>query len=388
MDGLIGPICDFRLLWYVCADPEVMKIAVMKAVQRAGVVPLLFSTVQDVVTESGAIKAVIVGSRNQRVVVSAENFVDCSGDGDLTAMAGGPFEISDASGELQPLSLMFRMCGIENGPLLDFVCRHPENLALGESEAIRLGRTDGQLAAAIQKQGQPTIFLKREGPLLADAIERGEMFPAPFVMTMPTSGPRREVCVNATRVAENIDGTRADAVSATLGKLMEQVETSMNFLRKRVPGFEHAAFAGIAPRIGIRETRRISGEYTLTKEDVLGARKASDGVAKGSHHLDLHKPDARQERVPVADGGSYDIPIGCLVPKGLKNVYVAGRCLSATREAHASVRVMGPCMGMGQAVGTDAAMCAARRLADVRDLPTAELRDALRRRGAVLDGTH
>ncbi|HUC66372.1 MAG TPA: FAD-dependent oxidoreductase [Stellaceae bacterium] len=388
MDGFIGPICDFRLLWYVCVDPEIMKIAVMKTLQRARVVPLLYSTVQDVVVEDGTIKSVIVGHRNQRTVISARQFVDCSGDGDVTAMAGGPFDISDASGELQPLSLMFRMCGVDTQPLLDLVCSHPENFALGEIDAIRSGRTDAELAEAMRKQGQPAIFLKREGPLLGEAIERGEMFPAPFIMTIPTSGPRREVCVNATRVAENIDGTRADAVSGTLAKLMEQIEICMGFLRRRVPGFENAVFAAVAPRIGIRETRRIAGDCTLTEDDVLNARKSPNGVAKGSHHLDIHKPGARQLRIPVAQGGSYDIPIGCLTPKGLKNVHVAGRCLSATREAHASVRVMGPCMGMGQAVGTAAALSAHRGIADVRELPIQDLRALLKQQGAVLDQTH
>jgi hypothetical protein len=388
MGGFIGPICDFRLLWYICVDPEVMKVAVMKVLSRAGVVPLLYSTVQDVVVEAGTVKSVIVGHRNQRSVISASQFIDCSGDGDLTAMADGPFEISDASGELQPLSLMFRMSGINTNVLLDFARAHPENLALGESDAIRDGRTDAQLVEAMYQQGQPTIFLKREGPMLGQAIERGEMFPAPFIMTVPTSEPRREVCVNATRIAENIDGTKAASVSATLARLMEQVEQCMEFLRARVPGFETAAFAGVAPRIGIRETRRIVGDYVLTQDDVLSARKSEQGVAKGSHHLDIHKPGARQVRIPVADGGSYDIPLGCLIPKGLRNVLVAGRCLSATREAHASVRVMGPCMGMGHAVGAAAAIGAAREYADIRELPIEELRATLKDQGAILDQTY
>jgi hypothetical protein len=388
MDGFVGPICDFRLLWYVCVDPEVMKIAVMKVLNRAGVVPLLYSTVQDVVMEAGTVRSVIVGHRNQRTVVSASQFIDCSGDGDLTAMADGPFEISDASGELQPLSLMFRMSNINTHALLDFAHGHPENLALGESDAIRDGRTDQQLADALYHQGQPTVFLKREGPLLGEAIERGDMFPAPFIMTMPTSGPRREVCINATRIAENIDATKADALSGTLARLMEQVEQCMGFLRARVPGFENAAFAGVAPRIGIRETRRIVGDAVLTRDDVLNARKSDKGVAKGSHHLDIHKPGARQVRIPVANGGSYDIPLGCLIPKGLKNVLVAGRCLSATREAHASVRVMGPCMGMGHAVGTAAAIGAARAYADIRETPIEELRATLKDQGAILDQTY
>src|SRR5690606_16412420 len=124
----------------------------------------------------------------------------------------------------------------------------------------------------------------------------------------------------------------------------------------RVPGFEQAVLSGLAQRIGIRETRRIACDEALTQEDVLSARKRDDGIGKGSHHVDIHQVGIGQLRVPVEGGGSYDIPFGCLLPKGLENLAVAGRCLSADRPAHGSVRVMGPCMAMGQAVATAASM--------------------------------
>jgi hypothetical protein len=388
LDGLIGPACDYRLAWYLFADPEIMKIVVMSVLQRHKVTPLLYSTVQDVVTDRGRVTGLIVGARGQRTLVSAKQVIDCSGDGDVAIMAGGRFEISDEKGELQPLSLMFRMSNVDTAALLRFVRDNPENLGLGESDAIRCGRSDAQLAEAIQQQGEPVAFIKREGPLLSDAIARGEMFSAPFVFTVPTSRPRREVCINATRVAENIDGTQADALSNTLAKLMEQIGIVTKFLRKSVPGFSDAAFAGVAPRIGVRETRRIVGEYTLTADDVIEGRKSDSGVAKGSYHVDLHVPGDKQIRMPVKNGGSYDIPLGCLIPKGLTNVLAAGRCLSATRDAHASARVMGPCLGMGQAVGTAAAMAVAASCVDIRDVSTSNLRARLKEQGAVLDGTH
>jgi hypothetical protein len=103
----------------------------------------------------------------------------------------------------------------------------------------------------------------------------------------------------------------------------------------------------------------------------------------------VHGDGTHQLRRPIRDGGSYDIPLGCLIPKGLKNLMLAGRCLSATREAHGSARVMGTCMAMGQAIGTAAAMCTdMNRFDDVRDLPVGVLRARLLEQGAVLDGTH
>lgn len=388
LDGLIGPACDYRLAWYVFADPEIMKIVVMSLLQRYGITLLLYSTVQDVVTDRGRVTALIVGARSQKMLITAKQIIDCSGDGDVAMLAGSPFAISDEKGELQPLSLMFRMSNVNTAALLKFVRDNPQNLGLGESDAIRTGRSDAQLAEALQQQGEPIAFIKREGPLLGGAIARGEMFSAPFIFTIPTSKPRREVCINATRVAENIDGTQADALSGTLAKLMEQIGTVMKFLRKSVPGFSDAAFAGVAPQIGVRETRRIVGEYTLTADDVIEGRKSDLGVAKGSYHVDLHVPGDKQIRMPVKNGGSYDIPFGCLIPKGLTNVLAAGRCLSATRDAHASARVMGPCLGMGQAVGTAAAMAAATGCNDIREIPVSSLRAKLKEQGAVLDGTY
>ena len=151
----------------------------------------------------------------------------------------------------------------------------------------------------------------------------------------------------------------------------------------------NAHFSGIAPRIGIRETRRIMGEEVLTIKDVLGACKRTDGIGKGGHHVDVHGDGTDQLRQPIRNGGSYDIPFGCLIPRSLKNVLVAGRCFSATREAHGSARVMGTCMAMGQAAGTAAAMAGSAKLSgDIRNLSVSSLRKRLRAQGAILDGTY
>ena len=161
-------------------------------------------------------------------------------------------------------------------------------------------------------------------------------------------------------------------------------------MRKNVPGFGDAAFSGIASRVGVRETRRIDGDESLTEADVLEARKRDDGIGKGSHHVDIHQSGTGQIRIPVKDGGSYDIPWGCLLPRGVANVAVAGRSLSADRGAHGSARVMGPCLAMGQAVGTASAMLL--RSDDPRpafaSLDVQALRAQLRKDGAVLEGTH
>ncbi len=386
LGGYVGAMFDWRSIWVVCCDPEIMKIAVVNVVRRAGVKLLLYTFAEDVIVEDGRVVGVMVLNKNQRTLITADVFLDCSGDGDMAMMAGAPFEAGSDKGEFQPVTMVFRMAGVETAPLLDFVRRHPENIAVKENPWITQSREE--CVERLIAQGYPKVFFKGDGPLVAEAIRRGDMYPTALVALTPVSTARKEVALNTTRIA-NVDATKTDALSNTLPGLLEQVWICQNFLKRYVPGFENAHFAGIAPRIGIRETRRIIGEATLTIEDVLDARKLPDGIAKGAHHVDVHGDGTHQLRRPIRDGGSYDIPMGCLIPKGLKNMMLAGRCLSATREAHGSARVMGTCMAMGQAIGTAAAMCTEmNRFEDVRDVPVGALRARLLEQGAVLDGTH
>ncbi len=389
MGGFIGPLHDHRLICYVCVDPEIMKIAVMRVLERHGVTPWLQTFAEDVVVRDGVVSGLVVVNKSGRTLVSADWFIDCSGDGDLAGRAGAPFELSDASGDLQPLSLMFRMSNVDTPALLRFAQANVESLALGESDYIRGNLSDRQLVDKLVEQGEPSVFFKSEGPFLGDAIRRGDLAPTALIMIQPTSKARREVCVNATRIGGNIDGTDTAAVSATVGALMEQVWKTAGFLRKHLPGFEQSTFAGLAPRVGVRETRRVMGDYVLTQDDVVSGRKFPDSaVAKGAQHVDIHQSGTTQIRIPIANGGSYDIPFGCLLPLGLKNVMVAGRCLSATREGMGTARTMGPCMAMGEATGTAAALCAERGHTEVRQLAVRDLQQRLRHNGAVIDGVY
>ncbi len=388
LGGYIGPLNDWRLIWYVCFDPEVMKLAIARLLGRYGVTLLLHSFLYDAEVEDGTVRAAKVLNKSGHLRVQAPFFVDASGDGDLAVLAGAAFDLGGKDGEFQPLSMMFRMSGVDTAGLLAYVQSCPENFALGESDAIRGGRTDAQITQELLKQGQPTVFIKGDGKVLSEAIAQGHMYPTALIMIQPTSQVRQEVCLNTTRVA-NINALNTQQLSSVLGTLAEQIETCTRFMKNHIPGFEHASFSGMAPRIGIRETRRIHGEEALSEQDVLRARKSENGIAKGSHHVDIHQDGAGQIRIPVDDGGSYDIPWRSLLPRGVSNVVLAGRCISADRAAHGSVRVMGPCMAMGQAAGTATALLAARGTGgDLRQLDVKHLRDCLRKNGAILDGTH
>lgn len=388
LGGYARELNDWRLIRYIACDPEFMKMAVARVVYGAGVEVRLNTFADDVARDRDRIEGVIVRDKQGRSLITADVYVDCSGDADLCSLANGEMLPGDKDTKPQPVSMMFRMAGVETGPLLEFAREHPEYLAVGESDAIRGGRTDRELAEEIWKQGEPCVFLKGDADFLSGAIARGEMFPTALIMIQPTSATRREVCVNATRVTLD-DPLASIAYGRAFGALIDQVRQCSAFLTNRLPGFENAALSGVAPRIGVRETRRIRGDEVLHGDDVFAGRKRPDGIAKGCHHIDIHQEGTGQIRIPVADGGSYDIPFASLLPVGLSNVMVAGRCLSADRRAQGSARVMGGCLAMGQAVGTAASMAAdSNAPADVRAVGIEHLRARLKDQGAILDGTH
>jgi len=382
--GLIEPYFDWRSLWLTCVDPEVMKLIVAKTLRDAGVHLLLYTFADDVVADRDGLRGVFVVNKRGRTLLAARQIIDCSGDGDIAVQAGAPSEKGGPQGELQPVTMIFRMVGVETRPLLEFVRAHPEHVGLGE--CLLEPRSKAECAEELYRQGIPSVFFDGKGPFIAQAIERGELFPCGLLAVCPLSAQRKEVSLNTTRIA-NLDATDPQRLSGALPDLLEQVWACASFLKSRVPGFENAQFSGIAPRIGIRETRRIIGDAVLERDDVLQGRKREDGICKGAHELDVHGAGQAHRREMIKDGGSYDVPFGCLLPKGTTNLLVAGRCLSATREAHGSARVMGTCMGMGQAAGTAAAMAIASGVS-LRELPVAVLRDRLVAQGAVLSGTY
>ncbi|MBL8701790.1 MAG: FAD-dependent oxidoreductase [Alphaproteobacteria bacterium] len=387
LGGYIGPINDYRSLHVVAVDPEIMKIAVVNLVQQAGVQMRLYTYADDVVMEKGRVRGVVVVNKGRRALIEAKVVIDASGDGDVALAAGAPFDVGDASkGELQPVTLLFRMVGVDAERLLRFARDHHENFGFGEYEGIGLSPRD--CAAALYRQGLPKLFVVANGPVMRAAIAAGELHRSSMIGITPTSMARREVSLNTTRVG-HLDATDTPKLSAALPELVKQVWECAGFLRKRMPGFEEAVFSGLAPRIGIRETRRILGEYVLSDEDVAEARKHADGIAKGGHEIDVHLAGTGHMRRAIKDGGSYDIPYRTLLPRGLANMFVVGRCFSSTRVAHSSARVMGTCLAMGQAAGTAAAMVSSANAwsGDLRDVEVPRLRDVLRAQGAVLEGT-
>jgi glycine/D-amino acid oxidase-like deaminating enzyme len=336
-------------------DPEQFKLAALEMLDEAGV-KFLFHAFASGVVDDGPLRGVVFETKSGPLVVKARVVVDCTGDGDVAARAGADYEIGrKEDGLVQPMTLMFRIVQFEQARFAAYVREHPDQWrgVHGLWDLIRQASAAGELDLA------------REDILF---------FGTPH---------DHEVSVNSTRVTRVLatdvfDWSRAELESR------RQMRQIASFLRRRVPGFEHAYVAQSGVHTGVRETRRIVGDYRLSAEDVLAARKFDDVVARGSYPVDIHNPKGSGtvlKRLP--DGEAYDIPLRCLLPRGIENLLVAGRCLSGSHEAHSSYRVMPIVMATGQAAGVAAAL-AARRGVSPRATAVAEVQDELLRQGANL----
>ncbi len=373
--GYLGPICDWRTVYGLCFDPEILRLAALHLLKKYNVQLLLNSTVIEAAVAQGRLKTLqVVGRNGFRSVINCSCVIDASGGGNLTAMAGGDVFNGDEDGLFQPVSLIFRMADVAFEPLLKFIRDNPNEALLAENTVLK--KTRQEAAEALYNAGYPYVAISANGKIMGEAIETGKLHPCTAAFITPTSTQRGEVCINATRIAK-LNCIDDFSISAALPQLAEQVASTARFFEERIPGFEKASISSIAHRVGIRETGRIKGEYTLTREDVINAVEHCDSIARGAHHVDIHGAGTEQVRIPVRDGLAYDIPYRCLVPQKLKNVIAAGRCLSSDRGANGSARVMGTCIATGQAAGLAAAVLLKENKNDFRAIEPSSIRAGL-----------
>ena len=293
------------------------------AAAETGLTVWLHARATHAVVEDGSIRGVAFQRRGGRAALRARVWVDATGDAELARMAG----LETRRGEtIQYPSTMFTMQHVD-------------------------------LPAALGA-------LRDLPRILAEHFER-EALPRRSGNLIPTGRPG-EMLVALSRIAfEGRPLDAGDPAELTWGELAgrRQVARLAEFLRQHVPGFAEAFVADSAFRLGVRETRRIAGEYALTADDVLGARRFEDGIGRSAWPIERHVEGGETHWRFLEPGTWYDIPFRCLVARGLDNLLVAGRCLSADPDAFASVRVIGPCMLEGQAVGVAARQLVARDVA-------------------------
>lgn len=349
-------------------EPETVKNVGLEMLLESGVEVLLYVFCVGVIMEGNHLNGVIIESKSGREVILAKTIIDCSGDADVAFRAGVTCDQGNEQGGVQPPTLMFCLGGVDT-----------EKLRLSISEEPRTYLTDFIPNEYFGQNNQFIVVGLRS--LIQKAQADGLQLPTE--RTIVITGLREgEVWVNMTRV-NGVNGT--DPVSLTFGEAegRRQIEDIQKYLIGYVPGFEDAYFTKMAPFIGIRETRRIVGKYIMTAEDVLGCARFDDAVAVASYPLDLHHPQGGGCTLEWC-GDCYDIPYRSLIPENIENLIVAGRCISTTHEAMSAIRVMAPCMAMGEAAGR-AAKLAIQSGVLPSQLNVEELRNELILNGAFLN---
>lgn len=358
LDGLNPP---HRILGKIDAqayDMTAFKCAADQFLESSGVRILFHALACGVVmADEGRVEALLVETKSGRYAIRAHVFIDASGDADLAAWAGVPWDKGDDTGALLYPTLMFKVGNVDAERAQDAWNRIPG--------------------------------------LMDEAVRSGEYrFPRRGAIVRPQKHAY-EWRVNVTQLA-NADGSAADgtdAVSFTAGELegRRQIVDYLAFLKAKVPGFEHAYVLDIATQLGIRETRRIRGRAVVSAEDVLNCASVEDSIGVNGWPLEQHVAgDVRWGWPPIPDSRGYNqLPLGMIIPQagcGVRNVLVAGRCASMTHEGQSAARVTGSCFVMGEAAGVLAALAVQAHgdRAEPADIAMLDVQQQLQANGAFL----
>ena len=339
-------------------DFEMAKIRLMQFVNHPNIEVYLQTTVTDVIKEGDTLKGIIATSGEGQFALLGKVTIDATGDGLVSYLAGATTEKGREDGLMQPVTLEFTIDGVDESK--GVIC-------IGDVDDVRLG--DERFLDYCKR-----LSLEGEIP---ERIAAVRLHPTTH------SGQRQ---VNTTQV-NGIDMTRVDHIFKADLELREQILTLLDFFHKHIPGYENCRIISSGTTTGVRETRRVIGDYIITAEEMAAGCRFDDVIVHRAEFIvDIHNPEGSgqaEEHIQYCD--PYDLPYRCFTPKGIENLYTAGRCISGTHRAHASYRVMSICMAMGEAVGVAAAMCA-ENVCTPRNLNVKELQNRLTNKGIELYG--
>jgi len=349
-------------------EPEAVKTVALQMLTEAKVEVTFHTMCVGVVKDGDTIRGIITESKSGREAVLGKIVVDCTGDADVAYRAGVPCEKGNQQGGMQPPTLMFCLAGVDTEKLRMSIAQHGRTYLTDFIPAEYFGQNNQFIVVGLRE----LIVQARK--------ERGLNIPNERTIIITGLRPG-EVWINMTRVA-GVDATDVRSLSFGEIEARKQIDDIHSYLKHYVPGFEQCYFTKTAPFLGIRETRRIVGHYTMTQEDVLGCRHFDDAIAVASYPIDIHRP-GDEGCTLIWCGDCYDIPYRSLLPQKVENLIVAGRCISTTHEAMGAIRVMATCMAMGEAAGR-AAKLAIRDRVSPAQINVRKLQDELRAKGAYL----
>lgn len=337
----------------VAFDPELYKLLCQQMMLEAGVEMYMHSYLSGCRAENGRISAVFFENKNGTEAICGDMYVDCTGDGDLAAMAGVPMQ-TDEYPPMQPMSTYFILGGVDtDSPMIADAMHH-------------------------NKQGRNCHCIPVREKLLAMKESLGiPEFGGPWFCTTLRPG---EVAVNMTRTMGNAIDNR-DFTAAEC-RLREDVFKVARILRENFEEFRNSYVTTVAVHAGIRESRRIKGVHTITGDEYVNGCRYPDSISRGAHPVDVHIGAGAEQSLTFLKQAAY-VPYRALIAEGFPNLLVAGRCISADKTAFASLRVQASCMGTGQAAGVAAARCAKAGVS-VQDADTDGLIRELRNLGAII----
>jgi len=346
-----------------------MKKIVQEMLDAAEVELILHAWCVNVARNAGGdmIDGVIIESKSGRQALTGKIIIDASGDGDVAAMAGAPYEKGrESDGKTQPMTAYGpHMLNVDTEKLFKFLKSYKENNPddLMECDISLPDFTFGGFSRLLEKaRKEKGIYLDYNSIWLNCNMEQ------------------HSVNIDGSFVP-NVDGTNVFDLTYAETESVKQVSSFENFAKKYLVGFENSQRTDRGGfSIGVRETRRIMGKYVITEDDILNGQSFEDGICKNTTAMDVHSPDGTQNWTPAK---CYDIPFRTLVNDRVSNLLVAGRCISCTHKALASVRFIPPCMGTGEAAGTAAALSVAGGT-PLTMLDSHELREKLLKQGVIL----
>lgn len=339
-------------------DFERAKMLLAQFVNHPNIDVYLQTTVTDVIKQGSAVVGVVVTAGEGQFVLQSAVTVDATGDGLVSYLAGATTEKGREDGLMQPVTLEFTISGVDESK--GVIC-------IGDVDNVKLG------------DERFLDYCKR----LAEAGELPERLAAVRLHPVVYPGYRQ---VNTTQV-NGVDMTHVEEIFKADLELREQIYTLLDFFHKHLPGYENCHVISSGTTTGVRETRRVIGDYVITAEEMAAGCRFEDVIVHRAEFIvDIHNPaGSGQAEAHIQYCDPYDLPYRCFTPKGVENLYTAGRCISGTHRAHASYRVMSICMAMGEAVGTAAAMCAEQGVTP-RQLDVKQLQDRLINKGIELYG--
>lgn len=341
-------------------NPEIYKIILDEICTEAGIELMFDNQIISIKKENLNLKEVYTLNKGGCFSISAKQFIDCTGDGDLIALSGINYkEGSDES--RQAMSLRFMMSNINLNELGKWL---EENDKTNDSPVYHLDNGDILLSSAYTYERDWTLK-----PFFDEALKKGDLKKedAAYFQIFSIPGSPGLLAFNCPRITpdkKTLNPLNSEDTSWVLIHGRQMIKRISNFCKQYLPGFEKSYLCQIAPHIGVRESRRLIGQYILSAEDVLSGKKFGDKVASSNWPVDIHPSkigEKGQLRHPPK-GDYYDIPLRSLLPREneINNLIVAGRCLSASFEAQGSARIQPNCFAMGEAAG----LLAAKRLKD------------------------